>query len=379
MISGVFSFWTVFGLVFFFGTAAVDRSVAHAAEDKTGRQTEWDKTLQAARQEGQVVLYTARDYDVLFGRYFQKRYPEIKVSGVITANTPGVSQRILAERRAGRYLWDLYIGGASTGYSMMYKGKVLDPIRPALMLPEVTDESKWWGGRHEYIDEENRYLFAFNGMFEPYFSYNTKAVDPREFSSLWDLLQPKWKGRIVMFDPTQPGSSSALRFLYHHPELGPRYLRRLFTEMDLVMSRDLRQLGDWLASGKYAVCIFMSARRLLERPKAQGLPVDWFGPKAFKEGAILAGGSGQVGLINRAPHPNAAKVAINWLLSREGQLAYQKVLTSPDSRRIDISKDDVPPDSRRMEGVRYMVTESAEWMDLTPVLQFVNEVWKPNR
>jgi len=350
-----------------------------AAEGKPALQAEWEKTLQAAKQEGEVVLYTARDYDVLFSQHFNKRYPEIKVSAVITANTTGVSQRIIDERRAEKYYWDVYNAGASTGYSMMYKGKVLDPIRPALLLPEVVDESKWWGGKHEYIDEEEKYLFAFNGMFEPYFSYNTKLVDPKEFKSLWDLLQPKWKGKIMMFDPTQPGSSTALRFMYHHPDLGPRYLKKLFTEMDLTMSRDLRQLGDWLASGKYPICIFMSARRLLERPKAQGLPVDWFGPKAFKEGAILAGGSGQVGLINRAPHPNAARVAVNWLLSRDGQLAYQKVLTSPDSRRIDISKEDVPPDSRRMEGVKYTVTERAEWMDLKPVLGFVNEIWKEKR
>lgn len=350
-----------------------------AAESKRGWQAEWQRTLQAAKQEGEVVLYTARDYDVLFSQYFHKQYPEIKVSGVISANSPGVSHRILAERRAGKYLWDVYIGGASTGYTVLYKGKVLDPIRPHLILPEVVDESKWWGGKHEYVDEEERYLFVFNALLEPYFSYNTKLVNPKELTSLWDLLGPKWKGKMVMFDPTLPGSSSAVRFVYYHPELGPKFLRRLLTEMDVAVSRDLRQLGDWLASGKYVICLFMSARRLLETPKKQGLPVDWFGPKAFKEGAILGGGSGQAGLINRAPHPNAARVAINWLLSREGQTAYQKTHTSPDSRRIDIPKDDVPADSRRVEGVRYMVTEKSEWMDIQPISKFIQEVWKEKR
>jgi iron(III) transport system substrate-binding protein len=130
--------------------------------------------------------------------------------------------------------------------------------------------------------------------------------------------------------------------------------------MDLVMSRDLRQLGDWLASGKYAVCIFMSARRLLERPKAQGLPVDWFGPKAFKEGAILAGGSGQVGLINRAPHPNAAKVYLNWLLSKEGQTEWSRASSYP-SRRLDVPRDHLTPESLPQDGKSYLPTYKEEY------------------
>lgn len=366
-------------LVLTFLTILVSATPGKTGEARPGWQAEWEQALQAAKQEGQLVLYSARDYDVLFSQFFQKQYPEIKVSGVITANTPGVSQRILAERRAGKHLWDIYIGGASTGYSILYKGKVLDPIRPALLLPEVVDESKWWGGKHEYIDEERAHLMAFNAELQPYFSYNTKLVNPKEFKSLWDLLQPKWKGRMVMFDPTLPGSSSALRFVYFHPELGPEYLRRLLTEMDVAVSRDLRQLGDWLASGKYAICLFVDGHRLLDAPKRQGLPVDWFGPRTFREGAILGSASGNTGLINRAPHPNAARVAVNWLLSRDGQIAYQKIFEKPDSRRIDIPKDDVPAYSKRVEGVRYVASDKPEWMDLKPILKLINEVWKDKK
>ena len=374
----IFLLWIAFSVVSFMLTATLGSS-AEAGEGKPAWQAEWGKTLQAAKQEGQVVLYSARDYDVLFSQFFHKQYPEIKVSGVITANTPGVSQRILAERRAEKYLWDVYIGGASTGYSVLYKGKVLDPIRPALLLPEVTDESKWWGKQHEYIDEQRSHLLAFNAELQPYFSYNTKLVNPKDFKSLWDLLQPKWKGRMVMFDPTLPGSSSALRFVYYHPELGPEFLRRLLTEMDVVTSRDLRQLGDWLASGKYVICLFVDGHRLLDAPKRQGLPVDWFGPRTFQEGVVMGSASGNVGLINRAPHPNAARVAVNWLLSREGQMAYQRIFEKPDSRRIDIPKDDVPAFSRRVEGVRYIASDKPEWMDLKPILKLVSEVWKEKK
>ena len=96
--------------------------------------------------------------------------------------------------------------------------------------------------------------------------------------------------------------------------------------MDITASRDTRQITDWLAVGKFAISALV-AREQSGRSSGEeaGLPVDWFGPKSFKEGAILTASNGNVGLVNGAPHPNAARVAINWLLSREGQMAYQKV------------------------------------------------------
>jgi len=85
---------------------------------------------------------------------------------------------------------------------------------------------------------------------------------------------------------------------------------------------------------------------------------------------------GTVALVNRAPHPNAAKVFINWLLSRRGQIVLQKrTLTgeSPaDSLRIDIPKDEVPPDSRRGQGKYVMVTRP-EWFDMTPIHNLIKE------
>jgi ABC-type Fe3+ transport system substrate-binding protein len=205
-------------------------------------------------------------------------------------------------------------------------------------------------------------------------------VNPTEFQSYWDLLTPKWKGKIVVSDPETGGVGTALRFFYHHPDLGPPFLRRLFGEMDVTMSRDARQIADWLASGKFAISMLASPTRLdLGVAKEQGLPVGWFGPSHFKEGAPLSAGSGFVYLPSRAPHPNAARVALNWLLSREGQLAAQRVATmrSPegiDSLRIDIPKEHVPSHSRRVEGINYLFTEQAEWVDIKPIRALIREV-----
>jgi ABC-type Fe3+ transport system substrate-binding protein len=84
--------------------------------------------------------------------------------------------------------------------------------------------------------------------------------------------------------------------------------------------------------------------------------------------------------MKNAPHPNAAKVFINWLLSREGQIELQRVLAKvqpAESRRNDIPKDDVPPDIRRRPGEKYMDLDSRpEWSNIEPVRKLLNEVSK---
>jgi iron(III) transport system substrate-binding protein len=165
--------------------------------------------------------------------------------------------------------------------------------------------------------------------------------------------------------------------MYYHPDLGPNYLKRLLSEMDIAVSRDKAQIVSWLAAGQYSIFLFSDAQRMdFPLAKEQGLPIDWFGPKAFKEGAIYGAATGVVGLINKAPHPNAARVALNWLLSKEGQLVYQRVWKKADSLRIDISKEDVPEYSRRQEGVFLMDTDRPEWMDMKDIIKLVKESYK---
>jgi len=362
------------------GTAVMSQtSSPRAAGTKPGWEAEWERTVEAAKKEGEVTFVTSRDFDIVFSRYFHKKYPEIKPVAMTVAGMSGFLPRIITERRAGKYLWDLYLGSSSTGYVNLYINHGLDPIPPNLILPEVLDESKWLGGKHEYVDKEEKYLFASNGVLQSYFFYNKTLLNPEEFSSFWDLLNPRWKGKIAIYDPTRPGNETPLRFIYYHPELGPEFLRRLVTEMDATLSRDRRQLADWVASGKFAMVFSTGLSNTIDDAKRQGLPVDSFGPKNFKEGTALGGGSGAIGLINRAPHPNAARVAVNWLLSREGQMAYQKVSLDADSRRTDIPKDGVRARVRRVDGVKFMVPEKAEWMDMEPIYSFVKKAMRAKK
>ena len=345
---------------------------SHAAQVKPVWPQEWEKTLEAAKKEGQVVVYMS-GYDAILPD-FEKEFPEIKVVAV-TGRGNQLGPRLLSERRAEKYIADVSSTGANPNYQQYYLGKTLDPIKPALILPEVTDASKWYLRKHQYSDPEGQYVFNYVGSATyGSISYNTKAVDAKEFKSYWDLLNAKWKGKIAVRDIREAGPGAGnTRFFYYHQDLGPSFIKKLFGEMDATLFRDFRQGPDWLATGKFAICFFCDVDVL----KRQGLPVDSFGPKAFKEGGGLVQQFGTVALLNRAPHPNAAKVFINWLLSRNGQIALQKRTAkaeSPaDSLRVDIPKEEVPYESRRLEGIKYLDTGKPEWIEMKPIIEVVNE------
>ena len=350
--------------------------IADLVSAQSNWQAEWDKTVRAAETEGQVTLYgCCYEYDrVLDG--FKKKYPQIKVA-TVHASGNQLSTRILAERRGDKYLADVVSSGANTLHDALYKAHVLDPIKPALMLPEVLDVAKWYEGEHRYIDPEKRYIFAFVANSQSgQVIYNTKQVNRSEFKSFWDLFNPKWKGKIASLDPTSFGMGATLQFFYYHPALGAPFLKKLYGEMQIVVSRDPRQMADWLSTGKLPLCIRCNAGAEVEKAIQQKLPLGYLDTENWQEGGSSSAAGGTLGIPSRAPHPNAAKILVNWLLSREGQIALQK-LGRPDahnSRRIDIPKDDVDPYNRLDEGKKYFDLAKPEYQDLTPIFKLVKEV-----
>ena len=356
-------------------------ATAYAAESKPSSQLQWEKVLAAAKQEGEARLWGDQEIthpDIVAA--FSRQYPYIKAV-TVTGRVGDLMPRIIAERRAGRYLADLYSGGlGGRAFFDFMRAGVLDPIRPALMLPEVVDGSKWVNTEQHYADREKQFVFMYEGSVAGVgLHYHTGLVDPKEFKSYWHLLKPKWKGKILVFERPGTGSPSVVRF-YHNPQLGPDFLRRLLTETDLVISQDRRQSSDWLASGRFPICIDCGDT---DRAKQQGLPVDEFSHDHLKEAGneISTSGNSGLALINNAPHPNAAKVFINWFLSREGQTVWQetmnvKVAEPSDSMRIDIPKDKVLPSARREEGKKYRVTG---FLDPDPPAKLFNELTKGQR
>lgn len=349
------------------------------AADRDPWEVEWPQTLRAAEKEGSVSIYlsSSGDFEKVL-QVFQKRYSRIRVSAVVGGLH--VATRILAERRAEKYLADVVITGPGTPYYVLYHGKVLDPIRPLLVLSEVADESKWWQGKHHYVDPERHYVLVFIGpVARGRIYYNTNLVKPAEFKSYGDLLQPKWKGRLLMMDPRAPGSARlGLREIYHMPELGSKFIRRLLTEMDLVLTRDSRQAADWLAVGRFPLCLYCSDARYA---KAQGLPVDELDTTRWVEiPTVSPGGTSTIVYVNRAPHPNAAKVFANWLLSREGQITFHRIMNTPDtlfeSMREDIPKDSIPPEHRRKKEIPYTMMATPERADHAPIEKLLKELLK---
>jgi iron(III) transport system substrate-binding protein len=352
------------------------RAVRAAATDSW--KAEWEKTLVAAKKEGEISFYGSDGYDKVF-EVFQKKYPEIRVKSNTTRRGSEHGQAVMTERRAGQYLVDLFIDGVVTPIQVFLKANILDPIRPQLILPEVVDESKWWEGKHHYADPDGKYIFVFQGnVHGGENAYNTQQVNPKEFKSYWDFVDPKWKGKIVAYDVSRVSTvAHSLRFLYNHPDLGPEFVKRFFGEMDITYSRDERQMIDWLAAGKFQIAFFVSD---IEDAAKQGLPVKFFEPGQFKEGAFVGPSQGGVNLFKNAPHPNAAKIAINWLLSREGQETYQQVYAQlhdvRQSMREDISMEIIPPNYRRQKGVKYIYSGRPEWLDMGPVSKLIKAVRK---
>jgi iron(III) transport system substrate-binding protein len=251
-----------------------------AAESRPAWQVEWEKTVKAAEEEGVVVIYMTQAFEPIFRDNFQKKYPKIKVT-MVTGRGPELSQRIMSERRGGKYIADLYVSGNITPLTVFHRAKILEPVKPLLLLPEVVDTSGWYEGKHHYDDPENRYIFVFEGTSRSgEITYNTKLVNPSEIKSYWDLLNPKWKGRIASVDPMVSGPISAAQiFFYKHPDLGPEYLRRLHSETDLVIVPSNEQLLDWLSAGKYA---FGIGARQVDTAMTQGLPLSQFLPGSLK-------------------------------------------------------------------------------------------------
>jgi len=308
-----------------------------SAASRAGWQEDWERTVKAAKKEGKVSMFgptgTARR-DALV-RPFEKKY------GIPVEFLPGrgstIPPRIAAERGARRYNWDLVVAGGLE--ALILPMNVLDPLEPAMILPEVKDLKNWRGGEFEFVDP-GRTILVMSPFTRGMLFINTKLVRETEFTSYKDLLKPKWKGKIVTDDPLKPGPGQAtFAFFYRHPDLGKNFIRQL-VKQDMLVLKNYGQEIDLVGSGKRPVGIGLS-ESIAEARQRLGIPILITDIRKLKEGADINPAIGMVGLFNRARHPNAAKVYINWLLSKEGQTAFVRA-TGYISARLDVPTDHTP-------------------------------------
>jgi iron(III) transport system substrate-binding protein len=303
-------------------------------------QAEWERVLQAAKQEGVVSLLGTTGVDVrdALTLPFQKAYG-IQVD-YFGGSGSQQATRVSAERRAGKYAWDIFVGGTTTGFTSMIPIKAFDSLDPALILPDVKDPKNWRGGGIEFVDP-GRQMAVMTPTHRVILIVNSAAVDPNSFKSYKDLLNPKWKGQIAIDDPRRSGPGQAsFTFFYLHPELGPDFIRAL-ARQELTVFRDPSQLVNLVGQGKYPILIGPRDTMLADALK-RSLPISIVNPRTVREGSDISPASGNVAMFNRAPHPNAAKVYINWLLSKEGQTDHARALGTVSSR-LDVPLDNAEP------------------------------------
>lgn len=291
----------------------------------------WEQTVAAAKQEGRLVISAPANTiwrEQLTG--FQKEYPEIQVE-YTGGNSRDFWPRISQERAGGQFLWDLRIGGPDPQVFAAKDEDVIEPARSFLTLPEVVDDRKWFGGYDSiFADKEQRFIPGFLATASSPLYVNRDLVPEAEIRTERDLLDPKWKGKIVIQDPRGgAGLGFLATFLKVH---GEQFVRDLLSQ-DLVVTGDNRQLTEWIVRGRYPVAIGLRSYDLLVfRQEGLGQNVR---PVRTVEAVPLSIGSGSIQAITQAPHPSAVKVFSNWLMTQRTQQALSQA-TGDNSRRTDV-------------------------------------------
>ena len=333
-------------------------SLSQAGEAHQTQSDEWDKVLARARQDGRVTLGSnlgTPEFRQGITTAFAKRYGiTVEIRVLEGAELVAVAGR---ECAAGRASMDVLLSGLSELITLHPKG-CLAPVKPKLLLAEVTDGKFWRGGALKFNDLEGQYLlqlseFASFGRL----LFNTDLVKPQELRTTADLLTPKFKGKIAGFDPRISGAGQATA-AYLLTVFGEDYIRRLYLGQSLVYSTNHRQLSEWVARGTYFMALGVQERGF-EPFMKEGFPLKVLNSLDDAPGYLL-GGSGVVKLMKDSPHPDGAIVLLNWLASKEGQEICARAVDQP-SRRVDVKLDDVPSYLYPKPGVKYLDTYSYDF------------------
>jgi ABC-type Fe3+ transport system substrate-binding protein len=321
------------------GTGAYCFSQAAETPPQDG-QMSWEKVVAAGKKDGKVVVSVPPGSELRrgFKDQFERRFGiELEL---VAGRGSAIVRRIADEYRAGVRYFDVHTGGAGT---IIYGlAEMMEPVQAYLILPEVKEAQRWWGG-HMYVDKENRYAYSFLAFVQEAIWYNTTLMKPDEIRTYDDLLHAKWLEKIGYSDPRAGGAGQG-NWTFLWKTRGEDYLRKL-TQQKLVLMREERTLAEYLAKGNVALTIGLDIDNFGPFVKS-GLPVKPLPP--LKDGVYPVTGSGILAVIKNPPHPNATKVFMNWFLGREGQESYQRAIGEP-TRRLDV---ETPKESHAVRPAR---------------------------
>ncbi|MDP2644871.1 MAG: extracellular solute-binding protein, partial [Desulfobacterales bacterium] len=339
-------------------------------------EAEWQKTLEAGKKEGKVVVYVSS----MAGAVRKQAPAFAKQFGIEVEVTAGrgndLVRRLTTEKSAGLSIADVVISGGNSIFNLKQLG-MTEPLDSKLILPEVTNPKLWYTmDSLPWLDDAKHFLH-FLAYPNRDISINTDLVKPGEIQSWQDLLKPRFKGKIVWSDPSVAGSGfNGFATNIMHKVTDENYYRKLVATQDLTLNRNQRQMADWLARGKYAVSISIPGGALGQFFNA-GAHIAYV---RVQEGTYLSYDGGNVSIVAKAPHSNAAKVYVNWLLTKAGQEFAQKD-TKYMSSRNDIPIENVNPDNRRVPGERYFIGANTieKWLaeEQDKYLALAKEIFAP--
>jgi iron(III) transport system substrate-binding protein len=326
---------------------------SYASAQTKDWESQWNDLIAGARKEGKVVVLAPPDQQVrqALPAAFKARF------GVTLEYLGGRSNessaRLRTERQAGVYTVDATLSGIQTMATIFYREKMIDPLPPALIHPEVVNGSKWKKGKLWFMDPEQTYILRLFNTLGTAFHINTSLVKPGDLDSARDLLNPKWRGKIATHDPTVPGTGSndAARL---HAQFGEDFVKQLYVDQKPVISRDRRQVTDWLTRGAYPIA-FGAEDEQVDQLRKEGLPVRAVYSLPDLPGSLSAG-VGEVALLSNAPHPNAAKLFVNWIASKEGLETFARARGEVPTRNDIDELSFLPAEIIPRPGVEYFDT-----------------------
>ena len=309
---------------------------------------EWDQLVAAAKKEGGITIGLGPDPPLQ-----QKVFPLFQQQfGIpvqtVNQNSGQLANKLIEERAAGVHSVDVLMASCNVVASTSYPAGLYAPLKPQLILPDVNDSSKWIDGKPWWVDREETYVLRLDRQVRYFFNINPDAVDATKLKTPQDILNPEWKGKIASLDPTTGNIGQIFAGLMIKL-MGEDYVRQLYLGQGVKSTTEQRVLDDWLAHNTYPIAIGMPANERSDM-KSAGLPIS-----VLKlEGPISATlGSGlQVGVIADAPHPNAAKLFANWMLT---QPTMQAMVDAEGTAtvRTDMNYSGVDPDLIPQAGGNY--------------------------
>jgi iron(III) transport system substrate-binding protein len=257
---------------------------------------------------------------------FETKYPDITLD-VFRAGTGAVMAKLAAEMEAGAIAADLlWVAEPSSYEELKDKGVLLQftPAETEALPPGFRDpDGYYYAGR----------------LINMIIGYNT-AVDPKPTG--WeDLLDPAYEGKIGMATPIKSGAALAtMAALTGHPDLGSSFYQDM-ADNGAVQLTSNGKVRDALATGELTVGIVLDY--MIRGAKAKGSPVDYVWPE---EGTVMI--PSPIAIFNTSQNPEAAKVFVDYTLSKEGQTTLVEL-----GNFIPVRADvDPPPDTPGMAEIK---------------------------